>query len=407
MGFLMQYTDKVLKHFTNSRNIGEILDADGVGNVGSPDCGDTLRVWIKVADEHLVDIKYKVFGCPAAVACCNMMTELAMGKHIDEAAELTDDQVAAALGGLPEQKYHCSNLAASGLYDAIMSYALKSHRQDKIVSLSVLVENTAIEGFSSEHGLSFWIEYGGKHILFDTGQSDLVAQNAKKLKVDLSQTDAIILSHGHYDHTGGLKAVLDEAPDAMIYLHPDAPKVRYSRKPPKPPRQISMPQACCQALSDAVPKGKVVYTPQPHRIYPGVMATGAIPRITEYEDTGGAFYDDPEGTLADEIADDQALLIETPQGLVIILGCAHSGVVNTLHYAAKLSGQKRIYAVIGGMHLLNASAGRIEKTIEALKDYGVQKVAPCHCTGAETVEKIKTTFPEQYLACSAGTHIPL
>ncbi|MEN8126965.1 MAG: iron-sulfur cluster assembly scaffold protein [Planctomycetota bacterium] len=403
----MQYTDKVLEHFTNPRNIGEILDADGVGNAGSQDCGDTLRVWIKVADERLVDIKYRVFGCPAAVACCSMMTELAMGMHIDEAAELTDDQVAEALGGLPEQKYHCSNLAASTLYDAIMSYALKSHRQDKTLSVSVLVENTATEGFSSEHGLSFWIEYNGRHILFDTGQSDLALRNAKKLSVDLSKTDAIVLSHGHYDHTGGLKAVLDKAPKAMIYLHPDAPKVRYSFNRGKTPRQISMPQTCCDALAEAVPKGTVVYTEKPQRIYPGVMVTGSIPRMMKYEDTGGAFYDDIEGAIADKIVDDQAMLIDTPQGLVVILGCAHSGVVNTLHYAAKLTGQDHIYAVIGGMHLLNASGKRTEKTIEAFKHYKVQKIASCHCTGEEAAENITTAFGNRSFRCPAGSRIVL
>ncbi len=403
----MQYTDKVLEHFTNPRNVGEILDANGVGNAGSQECGDTLRVWIKVENEHLVDIKYRVFGCPAAVACCSMMTELAMGMHVDEAAELTDDQVAEALGGLPEQKYHCSNIAASGLYDAIMSYALKSHRQDKTLFLSVLVENTATEGFSSEHGLSFWIEYGGKHILFDTGQSDLILQNAKKLNVDLSQADAIVLSHGHYDHTGGLKEVLEKASEAMIYLHPDAPKVRYSCKPGRPPRQISMPQACCQSLSDAVPKGKVVYTEKPERIYPGVMLTGPIPRIMNYEDTGGAFYNDFECTISDGIVDDQALLIDTPKGLVVVLGCAHSGVVNTLRYAAKLSGQRQVYAVIGGAHLLNASNERIEKTIEVFKNYRLQKIGLAHCTGDKAVKKIETAFPEQCFVCSAGAQIKL
>jgi 7,8-dihydropterin-6-yl-methyl-4-(beta-D-ribofuranosyl)aminobenzene 5'-phosphate synthase len=401
----MQYTDKVLEHFTNPRNIGEILDADGVGNAGSQECGDTLRVWIKVENEHLVDVKYRVFGCPAAVACCSIMTELAMGKHVDEAAELTDDQVAEALGGLPEQKYHCSNLAASALYDAIMSYALKSNRQDKMLSLSVLVENTATEGFLSEHGLSFWIEYNSKRILFDTGQSNLILQNAEALNINLSQTDAIVLSHGHYDHTGGLKTVLDEAPDAMIYLHPDAPKVRYSCKHGKPPRQISMPQECCLSLSDAVPKGKVVYTEKPERIYPGVMVTGAIPRVIEYEDTGGAFYENPEGTITDRITDDQALLIETPQGLVVILGCAHSGVVNTLRYAVKLTGQDHINAVIGGMHLLYASDERMKKTIEAMKHYDVQKIGLAHCTGSKAAGKFKHAFPEQCFVCSAGTRI--
>src|SRR4030043_175017 len=125
----MQYTDKVIEHFMNPRNSGEIPNADGVGTIGSEECGDVIRVWIKVIDEHLVDIKYKVFGCPAAIACCSMMTELAMGKHLDDAGELTDEQVADALGGLPSQKYHCSNLAASALHKAIMDYVFKSIRE--------------------------------------------------------------------------------------------------------------------------------------------------------------------------------------------------------------------------------------------------------------------------------------
>jgi nitrogen fixation NifU-like protein len=122
----MQYTDRVLEHFMNPHNIGEIPDADGIGTISSQECRDMIRVWIKVSDEHLVDIKYKVFGCPAAIACCNMMTELAIGKHIDDASELTDKQVADALGGLPAHKHHCSNLAASALHKAIMDHIFKS-----------------------------------------------------------------------------------------------------------------------------------------------------------------------------------------------------------------------------------------------------------------------------------------
>jgi len=121
----MQYSDNVLKHFMNPQHAGEIPDADGVGTIGSEVCGDMIRVWIKVSDEYLTDVKYKVFGCPAAIACCSMMAELAIGKHLDYAGELTDEQVADTLGGLPENKYHCSNLAASALRKAILDYVSK------------------------------------------------------------------------------------------------------------------------------------------------------------------------------------------------------------------------------------------------------------------------------------------
>jgi nitrogen fixation protein NifU and related proteins len=122
----MIYSDKALDHFMNPRNVGEIPNADGVGTIGSEECGDMVRVWIKVSNSHLADIKYKVFGCPAAIAVCSMMSELAMGKHVDDAYKLTDAEVAEALGGLPDQKYHCSNLAASALHKAIMNYVFKS-----------------------------------------------------------------------------------------------------------------------------------------------------------------------------------------------------------------------------------------------------------------------------------------
>jgi len=121
----MIYTDKAMDHFRNPRNVGEIADADGVGQIGDEDCGDMVKVWIKVDKAHLIDVKYRVFGCPAAIAVCSMMTELAIGKHINDAYEITNEQVAEALGGLPDQKLHCSNLAASALQEAIMNYVLK------------------------------------------------------------------------------------------------------------------------------------------------------------------------------------------------------------------------------------------------------------------------------------------
>ena len=118
----IQYTDIVLEHFMNPRNVGRIPDADGIGTIGSEECGDMFKVWIKVADGHLVDIKYKVFGCPSAIACCSMMTQLAIGKRIDEACNLTDAKIAEALGGLPARRFHCSGLVISALREAITNY---------------------------------------------------------------------------------------------------------------------------------------------------------------------------------------------------------------------------------------------------------------------------------------------
>jgi len=119
------YTDKVMEHFRNPRNMGEIPNADGVGVVGNPICGDLMSIYIKVKDNKLEDVKFKTFGCGAAIATSSMITELAKGKTLDEAMKITRGDVADSLGGLPPIKMHCSNLAADGLHAAIQDYLKK------------------------------------------------------------------------------------------------------------------------------------------------------------------------------------------------------------------------------------------------------------------------------------------
>lgn len=119
------YTDKVMENFTNPKNVGEIEDADGIGEVGNPTCGDIMKMYIKVKDNVIEDIKFKTFGCGAAIATSSMATELVKGKTIEEAEKLTNKEVAESLGGLPGTKMHCSNLAADALHKAIVDYKSK------------------------------------------------------------------------------------------------------------------------------------------------------------------------------------------------------------------------------------------------------------------------------------------
>ena len=119
------YTEQVMEHFRNPRNMGVIEDADGVGEVGNPTCGDMMRITIKVEGEVLQDVKFQTLGCGAAVATSSMVTEMAKGKRVDEAVEITNKEVAEALGGLPPNKMHCSNLAADGLRAAIEDYNVR------------------------------------------------------------------------------------------------------------------------------------------------------------------------------------------------------------------------------------------------------------------------------------------
>ena len=116
------YSEKVMDHFTNPRNVGEISDANGVGEVGNPTCGDIMKIFLKVEDNVIKDIKFKTFGCGAAIATSSMVTEMAKGKTIDEALQITNQKVAEMLDGLPPKKMHCSNLAADALHKAIEDY---------------------------------------------------------------------------------------------------------------------------------------------------------------------------------------------------------------------------------------------------------------------------------------------
>lgn len=116
------YTEKVMDHFSNPRNVGELDDANGVGEVGNASCGDIMKIFLKVEDDVIQDVKFKTFGCGAAIATSSMVTEMAIGKTIDEALVLTNQAVAEALDGLPPAKMHCSNLAADALHEAIKDY---------------------------------------------------------------------------------------------------------------------------------------------------------------------------------------------------------------------------------------------------------------------------------------------
>ena len=124
------YPPRLIEHFQNPRNVGEIEDADGVGEVGNPVCGDMMTFYIKVDDGRLSDVKFKTFGCGAAIAVSSMVSEMAMGKTIDEALKITREDVADQLGGLPKQKMHCSNLGADALHKAIQDYQSKQKEKE-------------------------------------------------------------------------------------------------------------------------------------------------------------------------------------------------------------------------------------------------------------------------------------
>lgn len=272
------------------------------------------------------------------------------------------------------------------------------------VTITTLVENTVnVAGLRGEHGLCFLLRADGRSLLFDTGQSDLLVHNARHMGLALENIEAIVLSHGHYDHTGGIAAALGAAPQAQLYCHPAAIEPKFGAYPDGSARYIGFaPPFIALART---PADRVLWTKEPHEIIPGIFATGEIPRTNDFEDSGGRFFLDAGCTRPDPLLDDQALYFDTDQGLVVILGCAHAGAVNTLEYISGLTGNRPIHAVLGGMHLVGAGATRMKRTIEALGRWSPRKLMPAHCTGSAAVAQLWASFPDCCCACPVGTNL--
>jgi 7,8-dihydropterin-6-yl-methyl-4-(beta-D-ribofuranosyl)aminobenzene 5'-phosphate synthase len=250
------------------------------------------------------------------------------------------------------------------------------------VQITIVVDNKSCGGLAVEHGFALWIEVPGHRILFDTGQGTALHANAARLGCDLSQVDTLVLSHGHYDHCGALSSVLNSAPTCRVYCHAGAFVPRYSVRPGEAPRTISLASSDRDAIH-ALSPNQVHWVSEPGQIITAIGLSGPIPRIHPMEDTGGPFFLDPDGHRPDPLEDDLALWIKTERGLVIITGCCHAGLINSVDHLRSISGVERVFGIIGGLHLVNASIDRLLATTSALRNWKPEFIIPCHCTGDE------------------------
>ena len=268
--------------------------------------------------------------------------------------------------------------------------------------ITTLVEDTVdTRLLLAEHGLAYWIELGRRRLLFDCGQGMALSINAHLLDIHLEQTEAILLSHGHYDHSGGLADALRYVKSSVpIFLHPAALRQKYVARPNGDLLPAGMPWEIMRNLKK---RGHLIFTKKITDLGDGLFLTGAIPRRTDFEDVGGPFFSDAQRQRPDLLPDDQAAFIVTKRGIIVILGCAHAGVINTLEYIRKLNGKRPILAVLGGMHLHSASPERIQKTIEALQRLGSPHLHPCHCTGFVATASLWQNFAGRCAPCPVGT----
>lgn len=274
------------------------------------------------------------------------------------------------------------------------------------LQITVLADNhVAMPDLLAEHGLSMLIEADDRRILFDTGQGKVLRGNADALGIRLSGLDAVILSHGHYDHTGGLAVLLPESSPTAIFLHPAALQPKYSKADGAPHRSIGLPESSRQALNAV--DDRIVWSRSAIEVVPGIWCTGEIPRLAGNEQTETGFFLDADCRDPDPLDDDQALFIETRAGIVAITGCAHAGIVNTLDRVSALTGHNEICMLVGGLHLARATNEQMEASADAIGRKNVRVLAPCHCTGMGAHSYLRERFHSLVQDVGVGTRLVL
>lgn len=271
------------------------------------------------------------------------------------------------------------------------------------VNLTILTDNTASYGFLAEWGWSALVRAGGVSVLMDTGFSWTAVHNAQLLGIDLRELHAIVLSHGHADHSGGLREVLLRSGGKRIFAHPAALETKSRRSKDAPERHIGMlfRREELEALGAEFHLSTKAVEPAP-----SMLTSGEVPMESEFEEVDPTLYHRTGRDLApDPLADDLSLAIRTEEGLVILCGCAHRGPVNIIRHFQRLTKEERVYAVVGGLHLVSADDKRILETIRALRAMGVKRLACSHCTGFRAMARIAEEFGDDFAPLAAGRRL--
>lgn len=267
--------------------------------------------------------------------------------------------------------------------------------------LTILVDNVADRGgLNAEHGFSCLVEADGARVLFDTGAQDALLTNSRILGESLFGLDALVFSHGHFDHTGGLAAAFGQLSAARVVAHPNIVGPHRSQRTGYD-RDIGIPEASRDALQHL----HTELCAEPVEIVPGIWSTGEIPRSTTDTELSELFVD-AQGTERDLVPDDMALILRHREGIVVLLGCAHAGVTDTLARVERLFPGEPLLGLLGGMHLERTPLERIHQLAERLPT-SLKFVSPGHCTGERAKLVLREKAQARYLPMQVGLQIEI
>ena len=278
-----------------------------------------------------------------------------------------------------------------------------------MISLQFLVENkTETDKCDAEHGLSILIETPEQKILFDAGaSSDLMVKNARNLGVDLSDVDVAVVSHGHFDHTGGFPAFARENSKAKIMIHPEALAESYGTEDGK------IDAIPCSILWDPAEKKllepRLAFVTKPVWLWADAVISGPIPGLPEEKQTESFYIKKADGMMVrDTMVHEQFLAIRTrtekgePNGIVLFSGCSHGGIFGVIQYAKTFFPNEPIRVLVAGMHLYHASAQERNKVLERLEKEGIETILPVHCTGLDAICQFHSRLGDRCPVATVG-----
>ena len=277
------------------------------------------------------------------------------------------------------------------------------------MKVTILCENTVGQRVGlGEHGFSILIETGHANYLFDTGRGDSVVKNSLELNKDLRTIKKIFLSHGHYDHTGGLPEVLKLRGKVDVHAHPQAflDRIHVLEENGKETKRfvgIPFKRSYLESLG-----ANFILNKEFLEVEKGIFLTGELPRKTSFQKLDPKLFAETDGkTNPDVFLDDQSLVLNTDRGLLVILGCAHSGVINILNHVINKTGKDKFYAIIGGTHLDFLASEQLEESIKALREMQIEKIGASHCTGMRGALRLYQEFGDRFFYGHVGSTLEI